>query len=143
MKQLVQKYRKYLFIVITLMIFSVSCDTIDSQVPDVPFSFTINLNNYNTLQVPGNSMYFPGAGFGGVIVTCETYDSYFAYDATCTNELSQNCKLKIDGVLGVCPCCESKYVLYYAAYPSSGPAIAPLKQYNIAYVNSFTLRVYN
>lgn len=141
--QMVQRYGKYLFFISALMVFSISCDTIDSQVPDVPFAFTINLNNYNALKVPGNSMLFPTAGFGGVIVTCETYDSYFAYDATCTEELSQSCTLEIDGVLGVCPCCQSKYVLYYAAYPSSGPASAPLKQYNISYVNSFTLRVYN
>lgn len=143
MTQLILKRGKYLLFFIALMVFSFSCDTIDSQVPDVPFSFTINLNNFNALQIPGNSVLFEGIGFGGVIVTCETFESYFAYDATCTHEISQNCKLEIDGVLGICPCCESKYVLYYAAYPSSGPAIAPLKQYQISFVNNFTLRVYN
>jgi Rieske Fe-S protein len=143
MKQLFIKNGKYFFFFFVFIQFSYSCNTIDSQVPDVSFSFTINLNIYNDLKIPGNSVYFPGVGFGGVIISCETFDSYYAYDATCTNELSQNCVLKNDGVLGTCPCCKSQYVLYYAAYPSSGPAVAPLKQYNISNVNSFTLRVYN
>jgi len=143
MKQLGLKKGKYLFIILVFMQFSNSCDTIDSQIPDVPFSFAINLNIYNDLKIPGNSAFFPGIGFGGVIVTCESFDSYYAYDATCTYEISQNCKLKNDGILGTCPCCQSQYVLYYAAYPSSGPAVAPLKQYNVSNVNSFMLRVYN
>lgn len=143
MKQLLVNGARYFLFFIVFMQFSNSCDTIDSQVPDIPFSFTINLNIYNDLKVPGNSMYFPGIGFGGVIVACESFDSYYAYDATCTYELSQNCKLKTQGVLGTCPCCNSQYVLYYAAYPSKGPAAAPLRQYQVSVLNSFTLRIYN
>lgn len=143
MKQLFLKSVNYLVVLLVFMSVSNSCDTIDSEVPDIPFSFTINLNIYNDLKIPGNSVYFPGIGFGGVIVSCETFDNYYAYDATCTNEISQNCKLELDGILATCPCCQSKYILYYEAYPTSGPAVAPLKQYNISNLNSFTLRVYN
>ena len=144
MKQLVLKSGKYFFLFLILMIMSVSCDKIqDSQVPNVPFFFTVDLNIANQLRIPGNSMFFPGIGYGGVIVYCELEDSYYAYDATCTYEISQTCKVKNEGVLGTCSCCGSEFFLTGGAYPASGPAAAPLRQYNVSQVNSFTLRVYN
>ncbi len=144
MKQLVLKYGKYFIFSFILIFVSVSCDEIqDSQVPNVPFTFTINLNIANELTIPGNSMYFPGPGYGGVIVYCEMPDTYYAYDATCTYEISQTCKVKNEGVLGTCSCCGSEFFLTGGGFPSSGPAAAALKQYNVSYVNSFTLRVYN
>lgn len=120
-----------------------SCDEIDSQIPDVPFSFTIDLVLNNELTIPGNSLYFPGPGFGGVIVYCELPGSYYAYDATCTNEISQSCKVKNEGVLATCRCCESKFVLIGTAYPTDGPAAAPLKQYHVSVIGDSMLRVYN
>ncbi len=144
MKQLVLKSGKYFFLFLILMIMSVSCDKIqDSQVPNVPFSFTVDLNIANELRIPGNSVFFPGIGYGGVIVYCELEDSYYAYDATCTYEISQTCKVENEGVLGTCSCCGSEFFLTGSAYPASGPAAAPLRLYNVSRVNSFTLRVYN
>jgi Rieske Fe-S protein len=70
-------------------------------------------------------------------------DEYYAYDATCTHEISQSCKVVNSGVLGECPCCESKYIFTGGAYPAEGPAAAPLRQYQVSKVNNFTLRVYN
>ena len=126
------------------MILSVSCDKIqDSQVPYVHVDFTINLINTNELTIPGNSVFFPIAGYSGVIVYCELEDSYYAYDATCTYEISQTCKIENEGVLGTCSCCGSEFFLLGGAYPASGPAAAPLKQYNVSRLNDFTLRVYN
>lgn len=127
-----------------LFIASNSCDKIqDSQVPDIPFSFTINLVNQNELTIPGNSMFFPGPGFGGVIVFCELPDTYYAYDAACTYEISQTCKVANSGVLGECSCCQSKFLFSGGGYPAKGPAAAPLRQYKVSRMNSFTLRVYN
>jgi nitrite reductase/ring-hydroxylating ferredoxin subunit len=121
-----------------------SCDKIqDSQVPSVPFSFTIDLIIANDLTIPGNSLYFPGGGYGGVIVYCADLDEYYAYDATCTKEVTQTCKVKNTGVLGECSCCGSQFLLTAGAYPAKGPAAAPLRNYNVSKVNSFTLRVYN
>jgi Rieske Fe-S protein len=142
MGQLVLKTAKY-FIFYILIAVTVSCDKVqDSQIPNVPFSFTINLNIANDLTIPGNSAFFPG-GYGGVIVYCELSGQYFAFDATCTYEISQTCKIENEGVLGTCSCCESQFILIGGAFPSKGPAAAPLKQYNVSQVNSFTLRVYN
>ena len=144
MRQLVLKSKKYFIFFLFILLSSVSCDKIqDSQVPNVPFSFTINLSIANELNIPGNSLYFPNIGYSGVIVYCELPDSYYAYDATCTHEISRTCKVQNEGVLGTCSCCQSQFVLIGGAFPSSGPAAAPLKQYNISRINEFTLRVYN
>lgn len=142
--RLVYKSGKFLFFFFIFFSITNSCDKIqDSQVPNVPFSFTINLTIANELTIPGNSMFFPGAGYGGVIVFCEMPDTYYAFDATCTHEISQTCKVKNSGVLGECTCCGSKFLFTGGAYPAKGPAAAPLRQYNVSKVNNVTLRVYN
>jgi Rieske Fe-S protein len=142
--RLVYKSGKFLFFFFILFSITNSCDKIqDSQVPNVPFTLTINLTINNELTIPGNSKFFPGVGYGGVIVYCELPDSYYAFDATCTHEISQNCKVVNSGVLGKCSCCKSEFILLGGGYPASGPAAAPLKQYSVGRVNSFTLRVYN
>ena len=144
MNKLVLKSGKYLIFFLILFFGTNSCDKIqDSVIPNVPFSFTINLNIANDLTIPGNSLFFPNVGFGGVIVYCELPGTYYAFDATCTYEISQNCKIKNEGVLGTCSCCESQFILIGGAYPAKGPAAAPLKQYEVSNVNNFTLRVYN
>jgi Rieske Fe-S protein len=142
--RVVLKKGKFLFFLFVLFLVTNSCDKIqDSQVPNVPFSFTINLTIANDLTIPGNSLFFPGGGYGGVIVYCEMPDVYYAYDATCTYEINHTCKVVNSGVLGECSCCESKFLFSGGAYPAKGPAAAPLRQYNVSRVNSFTLRVYN
>ena len=121
-----------------------SCNDLqESEVPDIPFSFLINLILDNELTIPGNSKYYAYGGYGGVIVYCETPESYYAYDATCTYEISKNCRIVNNSIEGECPCCKSKYILLGGGYPAKGPAIAPLRQYQVTMVNSFTLRVYN
>lgn len=132
------------FLFFFFLLFFASCDKIqDSQVPNVPFSFTINLSIANELTIPGNSMYFPGAGYGGVIVFCEMPDTYYAFDATCTHEINQTCKVVNQGVLGECSCCESKFLFTGGGYPAKGPAAAPLRQYNVSRMSGVMLRVYN
>jgi Rieske Fe-S protein len=142
--RLVLKSGRFLFFFFLLISISNSCNDIqDSQVPNVPFSFTINLTIANELTIPGNSMFFPGAGFAGVIVFCEMPDTYYAFDAACTYEISQNCKVVNSGVLGECSCCESKYLFSGGGYPAKGPAAAPLRQYQVSRVSNVILRVYN
>jgi nitrite reductase/ring-hydroxylating ferredoxin subunit len=142
--RLVLKRGKFLFFFFILFVISNSCDKIqDSQVPSVPFSFTINLTIANELTIPGNSMFFAGAGYGGVIVYCADFNEYYAYDATCTYEISQTCKVVNSGVVGECSCCSSKFLFTGGAYPAKGPAAAPLRQYNVSRMSSVMLRVYN
>ncbi len=141
MKELVLKSGKYLLIFTLFVLMNASCDSNESQIPDVYVNLPINLSIYNELTVPGNSLYFQGFGFGGIIVYCETEGSYYAFDAACTNEISSSCKVEPDGLLGTCSCCQSQYILI-GGYPSDGPASAPLKQYNTSLYGN-TLRVYN
>uniref|UniRef100_UPI003217E100 QcrA and Rieske domain-containing protein n=1 Tax=uncultured Draconibacterium sp. TaxID=1573823 RepID=UPI003217E100 len=143
MGKLITENGKYLLLFILLTAITFSCDEIESQVPEVPVNFTISLDLFNELQNPGSSVYFPKAGFGGVIVSCHVVGEYYAYDATCTHEISQSCHLTPDGLLATCPCCESQYSLFYTASPISGPASAPLKQYNVSFLGGNTLRIYN
>lgn len=144
MNQLALKYLKYFTFFLLLSMGPSSCEDIqESPIPDVYVSFTINLNIVNQLNVPGNSVYFAGMGFGGVIVYCESPGSYYAFDAACTLEASRSCIVKNEGVLATCPCCGSQFVLIGGAYPTQPPATLPLKQYNVSVINSYTLRVYN
>ncbi len=144
MRHLVLKYKKYFIFFLFLTPIFPSCDRInESPIPDVYVSLTVNLNIVNELNVPGNSVFFPGYGYGGVIVYCELPGSWFAFDAACTYNASRSCIVKNDGVLADCPCCGSQFVLIGGAYPTKSPATLPLKQYNVSVANSFTLRIYN
>lgn len=133
-----------ILIFIVFLISTYSCNDIqESEVPSVPFSLNINLVIDNELTISGNSKFYPYGGYGGVIVVCETPGTYYAYDATCTNEISTGCKVINSGIHGECKCCKSEYVLLYTAYPVKGLAVAPLRQYNVVQINNSTLRVYN
>jgi Rieske Fe-S protein len=144
MTQSVLKCGKYFIPFLFLALLSSSCDKInESPIPDVPVYFEVNLTIANELNVPGNSLFFPGQGFGGVIVYCEVPGSWYAFDAACTYEASRSCIVKSEGVLADCPCCKSQFVLLSGASPIKGPAALNLKQYNVSVVSSFLIRIYN
>ena len=136
-------FKYFIFVGILIMSY-VSCNKENqSVIPDVPVSFTVNLNIVNDLTIPGNSVYFGGAGFGGVIIYCELPGSYYAYDAACTHEVSTTCRVKNDGVTGTCPCCQSQFVFPGGGYASKGPAAQALKPYRTTLITNGVLRVYN
>ena len=144
MRQLILHHSKYFLLFLFLVFSFPSCDKVNqSPIPDVYVSFTVNLFIVNELNVPGNSVYFPGVGFGGVIVTCESPGSWYAFDAACTEEASQNCIVQNDEVLADCPCCGSQFVLIGGGNPTKPPATLPLKQYNVSLINNSLLRIYN
>lgn len=136
------KRRIFRWLFLALLLFG-SCDKEEDRIiPFVTVSFTIDLNIWNDLMVSGNSVFFPGPGYGGVIVYCEFPGSYYAFDATCTNEISRTCIIKNEGLLGTCPCCQSQFILLGGAFPSQGPAKYPLQQYHVS-VSGKRLHVYN
>lgn len=137
-------FKIYKSFILCILFFLVSCDKLnESPVPYVPVNFIINLNIVNELNVPGNSVYFPNYGYGGVIIYCEFPGSYYAFDATCTYEVKPDCRVVNEGVIAECPCCGSKFILIDNGYPGEGKATIPLKQYHVAIINNFELRVYN
>lgn len=154
MRQLVLKCMKYFTFFLFLTLVSPSCDKIyDSPIPEAYFSFTINLNVYNDLNVPSNAMFFPGAGFGGVIVSCMEPGVYYAFDAACTDEASRSCLVLKNEQFEHCPCLFQDFILECICCGSQfsrldgtvlrGPAARPLKHYNVSRMNNYTLRVYN
>jgi Rieske Fe-S protein len=141
---MMKKFREWKFSFLLIFVLLFSCDKYQNEIiPNVPVSFTINLNIINDLTIPGNSVLFSNFGFGGVVVYCELPGMYYAFDATCTHEASNNCTIENEGVLATCKCCGSQFILLSGAYPSKGPAEMPLKQYNVSQLNTNTLRVYN
>ena len=144
MNQIRLRLAKY-FMVFTILGYSLlSCDKLnDSAVPDVYVNFSINLSITNDLTIPGNSVYFPGVGYGGIIVTCYNNGEWYAFDAACTYEVSPNCKVQESDPTGTCSCCNSEYLLMGSGYPTKGPASMPLKQYHVSIVNPLLIRVYN
>lgn len=144
MKQLVFKYGKYFISFLILAFIVSSCDKVnESPVPEVYVSFSVNLSIANELVNPNGSQFFPGHGFGGVIVYCESPGTWYAYDAACTYEASRNCIVENDGALAVCPCCESQFILLGGGSPASPPASVPLKQYNVSIMNNNSIYIYN
>lgn len=144
MNQLVIKYARYFFLFVILAVTVPSCDKVnESPVPDVYVSFSVNLSIANSLVNANGSEYFPGQGFGGVIVYCESPGNWYAYDAACTYEAGRNCIVNIEGALAECPCCESQFILLGGGSPARPPAAIPLKQYNVTIMDSNTLYIYN
>jgi hypothetical protein len=135
---------------ISIAFFVFSCKKDQEYVPYVPVNFTLDLNIINELTSTGYSKLYPYEGYGGVIVFCQFYDVvtptasvYYAFDATCTYEISDTCSVVNEGnnVKAVCPCCESEYYLY-GGYPYKGEATVSLKMYNVSILNN-RLRIYN
>ena len=141
----------YAPVFVLLLLLTPQCtDKYEDNVPYVPVSLNINLDIRNELKIPGNSIYIKEYGYGGIIVYCEIFDFmtpansiYHAYDATCTNEVSTECIVKIEdnSVFASCPCCQNRYSLLDGRL-QKGTAKWPLKQYVVRVVNN-TLRITN
>lgn len=138
------------FIILFSLLLINSCKGDEEHVPHVPVNFTLDLNIINELTTTGYSKLYPFEGYGGVIVFCEFYDVvtpsasvYYAFDATCTFELSSECSVENEGnnVKAVCPCCGSEFYLS-GGYPYKGEASVSLKRYNVSILNN-VLRIYN
>lgn len=114
-------------------------DDYESTVPYVPVNYSLNPTNIIELNIPGGSAYLPNLGNGGIIVFRDLVDSpnpFLAFDATCTYELSFDCRVTAADASGLakCPCCGSEYILFGGnGNPIKGPAVEPLKQYHTSY----------
>jgi Rieske Fe-S protein len=135
---------RILIVWLVSFVFLYACDKEKfSVIPYVPVYLTVNLNIVNDLMVPGNSVIFTGQGYGGIVIYCfEPGNIYYAYDGACTHEISTSCRVRNEGVLATCPCCNSQFFLMGEAYPSKGPATFPLQQYQTSVMGT-TLRIYN
>lgn len=141
------------FCILSALLFVIlpfGCKDSDPIIPWVEVKLSIDLSVNNGLKVPSYSMKFNEAGYSGVIVLCWFYDYsaptqsiYYAYDATCPNEISQDCSLvpEDNGIYATCPCCSTKFTLL-GGYPVEGTSASNLKSYNTR-LSGEKLWVYN
>lgn len=113
-------------------------DDYTSTVPYVPVNMNFNPTNYIEFNISGGSVYFPDAGFGGVIIFRDLTDSsnpFLAFDAACTYEIpSVSVVVADESGIATCPKCKSQFILFGGnGSPLKGPASEPLKQYRTSY----------
>jgi len=117
----------------------------DDYIPEVLFNYYIDVNSveYNSVKIPGNSVYLNVAGFRGVIIHCNYPDEYVAFERACPYHPEEvGAVVEIDESMNAtCPVCESQFSLYDGTV-ISGPAARPLKWYNTDLQGSI-LYVYN
>ncbi len=121
-------------ILITLIGTNGCKDDYTSVIPYVYVNFAVNPTSYIELNIPGGSVYFANAGFGGIILFTDlggTMNPFLVYDAACTYEASSTTRVVADGSgIATCPACHSQFILFGGnGSPVKGPATEPLKQY--------------
>lgn len=141
-----QVFRKISFILL-FPILLLSCNKeIVNPVPDVTVNFQINLDmpDANNLNFPLNSIIVPNYGYQlhGVIIYNSGVDGYYAFDATCPNDLDQAVAIDPNNPQQVvCPKCKRVYSLMGYGYPTSGGGYS-LKKYTVT-ASGRLLFVYN
>jgi len=110
-----------------------------SVVPYIYVNMDLNPTNYIEFNIPGGLVYFPDAGYGGIIIFRDLVDSsnpFLAFDATCTREVSSLIRVKADeSGIATCPKCGSQFILFGGnGSVIKGPAAEPLKQYRISFI---------
>ena len=141
----------FLFLLINITFCSCSKDTnIDEIIPYTHVNGTIRLNYYSGLNSVGNALYFDeiGTSIGynghGYIVIRTSTSTFSVFDASCTNDKDSDEHLEIEGVLGICPVCKSKFNLMGDGIRIEGPARYTLKKYRNTYsASNNTLKVRN
>ena len=128
-----------------LFIFS-TCNTKDDYIQEVYVNINVDLNlpEYSNLQASGNSIFIDG-GVEGIIIYHGVGNYYKVYDRNCSYEPSLACSV-IDSVntgFAYCGCCPSMFSLEEDGVTRNGPALLPLKSYNLSLGNNNILRIFN
>ena len=116
----------------------------ESGVPNVAVNLEINLNDIvnASLKLIGGYIYADG-GVRGIIIYHESVNSYKAYDRNCTFQPTDPCatvEMHSSGFYIEDTCCSSTFDLN--GFPTGGPALFPLKEYNVS-ISGDILFVYN
>ncbi|WP_420603862.1 Rieske (2Fe-2S) protein [Flagellimonas sp.] len=104
-----------------LLIFLISCNSDGTNrnpfLQEVSFRFDLNLNLplYSNLNTIGNPVYVGNNGVGtrGAFVMRTSFDTFFAFEASCPNHAPNNCStMTLDGQNVVCSCEDYTYNLF-------------------------------
>lgn len=80
-------------------------------------SLNLNFSQYNDLNFIGNTIYVPGPGYGGLIIT-NTGTGFVAFDAVDPNHLPSSCSiLSVSGAEAVCGCEEENKYSTFSGQP--------------------------
>jgi len=123
-----------------------TCNTKDDYIQEVYVNINVDLNlpEYSNLQASGNSIFIDG-GVEGIIIYHGVGNYYKVYDRNCSYEPSLTCSV-IDSVntgFAYCGCCPSMFSLEEDGVTRNGPALLPLKSYNLSLGNNNILRIFN
>jgi hypothetical protein len=139
---------RLIFLIILIPIIFFECEQ-NNPVPNVYVNLILELNNptFNALNSIGNSIIIPNEGNKGIIITRTNFETFSAYDATCTydpNHTWGKVVPDITGVFAVDTVCGSKFHLFLDGAVAEGPASIPLKMYVANYnPNTNTLFIHN
>jgi nitrite reductase/ring-hydroxylating ferredoxin subunit len=111
----------------------------NNGIPYVLVDYNIYLSNPDNqvLNAIGNWKYFDNVGSRGVIVYHKDLSEYVVYERHCTYKPEGTCgrvKVDKDNVTLLDSCCGSKFLLYDGSI-INGPAVYPLKAYQVFYNN--------
>ncbi|MDN5216562.1 hypothetical protein QQ020_31120 [Fulvivirgaceae bacterium BMA12] len=116
----------------------------DNQIPFVFVDETINLNNFEFLDLKTLGGHVTiNAGVRGIIIYRESNTVYRAFEKNCTYQPLDACAdVEVDqsGLFLIDPCCSSKF--NFDGFPFEGPATRPLLEYRSS-VSGNTLRITN
>lgn len=138
--------------------FCLGCEDIETDV--VPYVYTdvsINIDTdaeFFSLQTTSNSLKLEthpegkssiGYDDNGIIIYHMNYRTlFYAFDATCPNDLPESVSLVVEGSMATCPVCESVYILPSEGIPADGSVSRYyLKSYRTAFYSSGDLKIYN
>lgn len=135
-----------IFVVFGLMMTSSCRKNNNNQVPLVAVEVTININNpqFIDLSPIGGWEYLTG-GASGLIVYRFSENEFRAYDRRSTYQADNGCIVTVDEdgiIIRDDPDCSKSSWLITDGSVITGPAAAPLQQYNTSF-NPPYLRIYN
>jgi len=135
------------FILVLISFFFFTCKKDDEVVPYAPVNFYKNLSDPQLfpLLVVGGHVEFTG-GVKGIILYRKTNSDIQAFDRLCTYKTEDRCQVafEADDMSVKCSCCESVFLLPADGDRTTGPASAPLKQYQVDFnESSGSIHVYN
>ena len=132
-------YTIKLFVIVLVITSSFSCkknNNSDTQIPNVPVSFTVYLSlpQFVSLNSVGGYVTVVG-GYRGIIIYRRALEEFVSFDLACPFDPTvSGAKIQVDssGITTVDPHCGSKFSLYDGSV-LHGPSTRPMKSYNSVY----------
>ena len=109
----------------------------------LPRSKTITIGKLGRFNFSLGGYIYVDGGVRGIIIYHESVNSYKAYDRNCTFQPTDPCatvEMHSSGFYIEDTCCSSNFDLN--GFPTGGPALFPLKEYNVS-ISGDILFVYN